>query len=451
MAMSIAACPAPMKALTAKYDTQTVNAIAERFVSYAKINSQGTDTSDMSEFPLNPGQRDMARCVEADLHDILRGTRATVTRSESEYVYVKIPANVKGVPSVMFMAHLDITPEAPGGEIKPVVHANYDGGDLLLPSGLVLSPSAPQGKHLDKCVGKTIITSDGSTLLGADDKTGCTILVTLAERIARNEKMRHGDIYLVFSQNEDIGRAADMFDLKYVGGESPDVVIDIDGDNPTHFSVANFTAVGRSYRFCGKEAHPGDAYARKYGDVLTAAAYFIGQVPPEKHPSASRAEQGYIHCYTMSPVITTDGISSTEVRVRMRYFDKLEGDTLRTMLGRAEAAVKTAYPNVQVESTPEVLQYENVAYSMPSALMPIIVESAKECRLTLLPKSDRGGTTSAMMAAKGLRGGPCLYSGQQAEHSVYEWTCVEDMLQMTDVAESIVRNIARNGNSFQIK
>lgn len=198
MAMSIAACPAPMEALTAKYDTQTVNAIAERFVSYAKINSQGTDTSDMSEFPLNPGQRDMARCVEADLHDILRGTRATVTRSESEYVYVKIPANVKGVPSVMFMAHLDITPEAPGGEIKPVVHANYDGGDLLLPSGLVLSPSAPQGKHLDKCVGKTIITSDGSTLLGADDKTGCTILVTLAERIARNEKMRHGDIFLVF-------------------------------------------------------------------------------------------------------------------------------------------------------------------------------------------------------------------------------------------------------------
>lgn len=229
------------------------------------------------------------------------------------------------------------------------------------------------------------------------------------------------------------------------------MVIDIDGDAPTHFSVANFTAVGRTYRFVGKEAHPGDAYASKYGDVLTAAAYFIGQIAPQKHPSASRGEQGYIHCYTMTPVVTTDGESSTEVRVRLRYFDKLEGDTLRTMLNDAEASVKTAYPNVRVEATPEVLQYENVAYSMPSSLTQLIVKSAKECSLTLKPRSERGGTTSAMMAAKGLRGGPCLYSGQQAEHSVYEWTCVEDMLQMTDVAEAIVRNIAREGGSFYIK
>ena len=97
------------------------------------------------------------------------------------------------------------------------------------------------------------------------------------------------------------------------------------------------------------------------------------------------------------------------------------------------------------------MQYENVAYSMPSSLTQLIVKSAKECSLTLKPRSERGGTTSAMMAAKGLRGGPCLYSGQQAEHSVYEWTCVEDMLQMTDVAEAIVRNIAREGGSFYIK
>lgn len=451
MAMALIAWPTTITAQSAKYDAKTVNAVTERFVAYAKINSQGTDTSDMDAFPLNPGQREMARKVEADLQAILRGTSATVTRSESEYVYVKIPANAKGIPSVMFMAHLDVTPEAPGGNITPVVHRGYDGGDLHLPSGLVLSPTTPQGRHLAQCVGKTVITSDGSTVLGADDKTGCTVLVTLIERITRNRKMRHGDLYFVFSQNEDIGRAADRFEVKYVGGGSPDVVIDIDGDAPTHFSVANFTAVGRTYRFVGKEAHPGDAYASKYGDVLTAAAYFIGQIAPQKHPSASRGEQGYIHCYTMTPVVTTDGESSTEVRVRMRYFDKLEGDTLRTMLNDAEASVKTAYPNVRVEATPEVLQYENVAYSMPSSLTQLIVKSAKECSLTLKPRSERGGTTSAMMAAKGLRGGPCLYSGQQAEHSVYEWICVEDMLQMTDVAEAIVRNIAREGGSFYIK
>ena len=249
MAMALIAWPTTITAQSAKYDAKTVNAVTERFVAYAKINSQGTDTSDMDAFPLNPGQREMARKVEADLQAILRGTSATVTRSESEYVYVKIPANAKGIPSVMFMAHLDVTPEAPGGNITPVIHRGYDGGDLHLPSGLVLSPTTPQGRHLAQCVGKTVITSDGSTVLGADDKTGCTVLVTLIERITRNRKMRHGDLYFVFSQNEDIGRAADRFEVKYVGGGSPDVVIDIDGDAPTHFSVANFTAVGRTYRF----------------------------------------------------------------------------------------------------------------------------------------------------------------------------------------------------------
>lgn len=134
MAMALIAWPTTITAQSAKYDAKTVNAVTECFVAYAKINSQGTDTSDMDAFPLNPGQREMARKVEADLQAILRGTSATVTRSESEYVYVKIPANAKGIPSVMFMAHLDVTPEAPGGNITPVVHRGYDGGDLHLPS-----------------------------------------------------------------------------------------------------------------------------------------------------------------------------------------------------------------------------------------------------------------------------------------------------------------------------
>lgn len=440
---------AKVKARTRTYDSKAVEKMTERFVAYAKINSQGTDTSDMNVFPINAGQREMAQKVEADLQAAVRGTSATVRRSESEYVYVKIPANAKGIPSIMFMAHLDITPEAPGGNITPVVHRAYDGGDLVLPGSLVLSPSSPQGRHLAQCVGKTIITSDGTTLLGADDKTGCAILVTLVERVVRDKNMRHGDLYFVFSQNEDIGRAADRFETSYVDG-SPDVVIDIDGDTQTRFSVANFTAAARVYRFSGKEAHPGDAYASKYGDVLTAAAFFIGQLPPAKHPSASRGTQGYIHCYAMTPITTTNGVSFTEVKVRLRYFDKQEGDTLRSLLDGAAAAMRQAYPNVCVEAQPEFMQYENVAYTMAPSLTSVIVESGRECGLALEPQSERGGTTSAMMAAKGLRGGPCLYSGQQAEHSVYEWTCVEDMLQMTDVAETIIRKIASQGNSFHI-
>lgn len=413
-----------------------------RFVNYARINSQSTEGEDVAAFPLSMGQRQMARLVEQDLLKLAKNNKSLqVVRSESEYVYAKLPATTKRkLPSIMLMAHLDITPEAPGGNIKPIVHRNYQGGDIVLPSGVVLSPESPQGKHLKECIGKTIITSDGNTLLGADDKTGCTVLVSLICNLLYGKPFEHGDLYFVFSQNEDIGRAADGFETKYVGG-NPDVVIDIDGDDPHAFSVENFTAAMRIYTFHGKSAHPGEGYANKYGDALTAASYFVGQIPPYKHPSVSRGKQGYIHCYDIShPKDSTGKVISDDylVKVRLRYFDKLEGDTLRQMLDSAEGKTIDAFPFVKVEASAEILQYENVAYTMYPTLPDIIKKAYASLGKKVSPRSERGGTTSAMIAAKGLRGGACIFSGQQAEHSVYEWTCVEDMMDMTKILQKII-------------
>lgn len=413
-----------------------------RFVNYARINSQSTEGEDVAAFPLSMGQRQMARLVEQDLLKLAKNNKSLqVVRSESEYVYAKLPATTKRkLPSIMLMAHLDITPEAPGGNIKPIVHRNYQGGDIVLPSGVVLSPESPQGKHLKECIGKTIITSDGNTLLGADDKTGCTVLVSLICNLLYGKPFEHGDLYFVFSQNEDIGRAADGFETKYVGG-NPDVVIDVDGDDPHAFSVENFTAAMRIYTFHGKSAHPGEGYANKYGDALTAASYFVGQIPPYKHPSVSRGKQGYIHCYDIShPKDSTGKVISDDylVKVRLRYFDKLEGDTLRQMLDSAEGKTIDAFPFVKVEASAGILQYENVAYTMYPTLPDIIKKAYASLGKKVSPRSERGGTTSAMIAAKGLRGGACLFSGQQAEHSIYEWTCVEDMMDMTNILQKII-------------
>lgn len=413
-----------------------------RFVNYARINSQSTESEDVTAFPLSMGQRQMARLVEQDLLEMAKNNKSLqVVRSEREYVYAKLPATTKRkLPSIMLMAHLDITPEAPGGNIKPIVHRNYQGGDIVLPSGVVLSPESPQGKHLKECIGKTIITSDGNTLLGADDKTGCTVLVSLIRNLLYGKPFEHGDLYFVFSQNEDIGRAADGFETKYVGG-NPDVVIDVDGDDPHAFSVENFTAAMRIYTFHGKSAHPGEGYANKYGDALTAASYFVGQIPPYKHPSVSRGKQGYIHCYDIShPKDSTGKVISDDylVKVRLRYFDKLEGDTLRQMLDYAEGKTIEAFPFVKVEASAENLQYENVAYTMYPTLPDIIKKAYASLGKKVSPRSERGGTTSAMIAAKGLRGGACLFSGQQAEHSIYEWTCVEDMVDMTKILQKII-------------
>lgn len=425
-----------------RLDSLLKESYVSRFVNYARINSQSTEGEDVAAFPLSMGQRQMARLVEQDLLKLAKNNKSLqVVRSESEYVYAKLPATTKRkLPSIMLMAHLDITPEAPGGNIKPIVHRNYQGGDIVLPSGVVLSPESPQGKHLKECIGKTIITSDGNTLLGADDKTGCTVLVSLICNLLYGKPFEHGDLYFVFSQNEDIGRAADGFETKYVGG-NPDVVIDIDGDDPHAFSVENFTAAMRIYTFHGKSAHPGEGYANKYGDALTAASYFVGQIPPYKHPSISRGKQGYIHCYDIShPKDSIGKVISDDylVKVRLRYFDKLEGDSLRQMLDSAEGKTIDAFPFVKVEASAEILQYENVAYTMYPTLPDIIKKAYASLGKKVSPRSERGGTTSAMIAAKGLRGGACLFSGQQAEHSIYEWTCVEDMMDMTNILQKII-------------
>lgn len=441
------AAPAPdpkaAKAAKEKRRKKTIETIISRFTSYAAINSQSWEPEDPTKYPITFGQEDMAELIEQELINIGADKDLIVSRSKYEYVYATIPANCEGVPSIMFMAHMDCTPECAGGEITPIVHRNYNGGDIQLAAGITLSPETPQGKHLANCVGKTIITSDGSTLLGADDKTGCTILVTLIESILKDKKLKHGDLHFVFSQNEDIGRAADYFEEEYVGGQ-PDIVIDVDGNDPTAFSVENFTAAGRTYRFHGKNAHPGNGFYTKYGDALTAASYFIGQLPPETHPSASKDKEGYIHCYSVSHPTDEAGNEITEdylVKVRLRYFDVQEGDTFRQLLDEATELTAKAFPNVMIDADPEVMQYENVAYSMYPGLSDLIIQAAEKEGVKLTPRSERGGTTAAMLAAKGQKGGPCLYSGQQAEHSIYEWTCAEDMYQMVMVARSVIKTV----------
>lgn len=444
-AKPVKAAPAPdPKAAKEKKRKKTIETIISRFTTYATINSQSWDAYDPTGFPISDGQEEIAELIEQELRTIGADKDLIVSRSDYQYVYATIPANCEGVPSIMFMAHMDCTPECAGGEITPIVHRNYDGGDIQLPAGITLSPETPQGKHLANCVGKTIITSDGYTLLGADDKTGCTILVTLIETILNDKKLKHGDLHFVFSQNEDIGRAAERFEEEYVDGQ-PDIVIDVDGDDPTAFSVENFTAVGRNYTFQGKNAHPGNGFYNQYGDALTAAAYFIGQLPPETHPSASKGKEGYIHCYSIDPLIDVNGEETQQnylVKVRLRYFDAQEGDAFRQLLDEAAELTAKAFPYVVTEAEPEVMQYENVAYTMYPGLDDLIVEAAEKEGVKLTPRSERGGTTAAMLAAKGQKGGPCLYSGQQAEHSIYEWTCAEDMYQMVMVARSIIETVA---------
>lgn len=421
----------------------------ERFLSYVAIESQSVDDPDPESFPMTAGQRQIAAHIYNEIL-AMGGKGVKVTLSDDQYVYVDIPANVKdSVPSILFMAHMDVTPEAPGKGIRPQVHKNYDGGAIALGNGLTLSPEQPQGKGLERLKGKTIITSDGTTLLGADDKAGCTVLVTLIEELITDSKTKHGRVMVVFSQNEDVGKAAMRYDPE-VFGTKPDIVIDVDGDDRQTFSASNFTAVGQTVRFKGNMAHPSHGKENKYADALTASSYFIGCLPPSVHPSASSGKEGYIHCYSCEhPKDSTGNEVRDEyiAKIRIRYFDKSEGAMLNKYLDEAFEKTHKAFPFVEVSRTEPVLQYENVAYSMPG-FVPILVKYAasKEKSIPMSEVSERGGTTSAMLSARmpdKVPGGPCIFSGQHNAHSVYEWCCVEEMEEMVRIVKSIASELVK--------
>ena len=420
--------------------------VLERFLSYVAIESQSVDEPSATSFPLTDGQKQIARHLYNEVMGFA-GKGVKVTLSDDYYLYIDIPANVKDpVPSLLLMAHMDVSPEAPGTGIKPMVHRNYNGGDIVLPGGITLSPQAPQGAHLKALFGKTIITSDGTTLLGADDKAGCTILITVVEELLKNPEFKHGRVMVCFSQNEDVGKAALRYDPS-VFGDKPGVVIDVDGDAPGKFTTANFSAQGQTYYFKGNKAHPSRGKENRYADALTAASYFVGQIPPDIHPSQREGEEGYVHCYYLAhPTDTTGKVIDSDyvIKLRLRYFDKDEGAYQRQLLEENLRKTQEAFPFVEIGLLSDELQYENIAYTMPRYVPELITTAARKAGVEMTPRSGRGGTTSAMMVARFpdlMPGGSDFYSGQQSEHSCYEWCCLEELLQQVAIVENIIAGL----------
>ncbi len=418
-----------------------------RFLSYVKIESQAVEVDEPDSFPLTDGQKHIAQFIHDELKEICKGTKIEIKMSPDYYIYAKVPSNVKNkIPSVMFMAHMDIAPARDGkGEgINPQIHPNYDGKDITLGNGLVLSPNNPEGYHLKDLKGKTIITTDGTTLLGADCKTGCAILVTLIEQMVNDKKFKHGDVYFCFGQNEEIGKIQDRFDLNYFD-KIPDILFDVDGGDYGEFSKSNFTAEMCSYYFKGNQVHPSHAKEYKFADARTAMAYFIGQIPPEMHPTNSEGLQGYIQCYMMD-IQLPDANNSHDARIgfRIRYFDKADGEFFHSELDKAYKKTKEAFPFVEITIESDNRFYDNIAYTMHPKSIEVIEKAAEKTDGIQMVGTDlRAGTTSALMVAKGLPGGPCIYSGQQAEHSVYEWCCLEEMMDIVRLTKNIVIEVSK--------
>jgi tripeptide aminopeptidase len=398
--------------------------VGERFNDYVRLDT-GANAA-VTTAPSSAGQTRLLEMLAGEL----RGMGITPDfRPDLLIAHVSATPGFEHAPAAGFIAHVDTSPELPGHGVKPVVHRNYDGRDLRFADDASLVLRAADHPALAAKRGHDIVTASGRTLLGADDKAGVAILMTLAEQLMTTSAV-HGPVSIAFTTDEEIGRGADGFDL-----EAFDAVAayTLDGGEIGELESENFNADVATVTFTGFNTHPG--YAKgKMANALRALGHFLARLPTDLSPERTSDREGFVH-----PHAIEGGVERASVDVNLRDFD------LDAMRGHArliddlarEAAAKVPGVVVSVE---HVEQYRNMRDAL--ARHPHVVEFAeaaiREAGLTVLRKPIRGGTDGAKLSAMGLPT-PNLFSGQHNIHSRLEWVSIQDMDKAVEVCIHLCR------------
>ena len=399
-----------------------------RFVSYVQIDSMSDNQAEW----MTPGQEKMAQF----LYDEIKAFGFPTYFSKDKYIYVNIPSNLKTrkAPKLGLSAHYDTTPDIIGNGVKPQVIKNYDGNPIVLKNNHVINFKSDP--YLKNMIGKTIVTSDGTTNLGADDKAGLTIIVTLLQTLAENPKMPHGPIDIVLTPNEDVGRSAERLELEYY---HPDYAYDFDGGVNGEVVIANFSADRVVVTAQGVNGHQSYAADNGYLNSVKPIADLIAvAVPTKSLPNHSRGDQGYLEPHH----IEYDPVKNTHmVDCRLRYFDPEEGKRyLQGIQHTADSLQQVLGTKITVEITK---QYENVAYGVKPEALGLLTAAMKEAGVTPKTQKERAGTTSAMIMAKHGFGGYTVFTGQNNPHAFTEWLSEEDMFKAYKVALNLVKQVAQ--------
>ncbi|MSR52129.1 MAG: peptidase T [Gemmataceae bacterium] len=388
--------------------------LLDRFCRYARINTEAVEGS--KTYPSSPGQLELGRMLLGELKEL---GLADAQQSEFGIVMATIPATVSGKPTIAWIAHVDTSPETTGKNVKPIVHANYDGKDIVLPGNPAKVIRFADSPDLQKCVGKTIVTTDGTTLLGADNKAGVAVIMETAAYLVKNTSIPHGPIRIVFTCDEEIGHGVDHADPKEIGAV---VGYTLDGMGQGEIEAETFSADKALVTIRGVNIHPSIAKGRMVNSIRLAGL-FLDRLPRTSlTPETTEGRLGFIHPYKME-----GGVAETQLHLLLRDFitSKLgeEAELLRTIARTIEAEYPGASIEVKIEQ-----QYRNMADGMKSE--PRAVEYALEAirRAGLQPKlgSIRGGTDGSQLTAKGLPT-PNLSTAEHNLHSPLEWTCLEEM------------------------
>lgn len=401
--------------------------ITDRFCSYVKIDTQSDP--DSTTFPSTEKQKDLSRIL---VEELLEMGLSDAHLDEFGYVYATLPSNIEGsVPTICYCAHVDTSPDCTGKDVKPIVHSNYQGQDIILPddNSQVISPE--QHPYLKEKIGEDIITASGKTLLGADDKAGVAVIMDFVQYMTEHAEIPHGDIKILFTPDEEIGRGVDHVDIKKLGA---DFGYTLDAGVRGAYEDETFSADGATVNFYGVSAHPG--YAKgKLVNALKIAGDFLNRLPKSNFsPETTSGREGFVHPVTMGGVaehawvkfivrdFETAKLGDHEFRLK-----EIMEDTVSDYPGaRADMSVEEQYRNMKevVQQTPEISDYA--------------IQAIKQAGIEPKYMSARGGTDGSRLSFMGL---PCpnIFTGEMAFHGKHEYVSVQDMEKSVEVLVNLTK------------
>ncbi|MDI0274305.1 peptidase T [Bacillus safensis] len=398
----------------------------QRFTSYVKVDTQSD--ADKESCPSTDGQLNLARQLVEEMKSI--GIQE-VTMDENGYVMGTIPSNTdKDVPTIGFLAHIDTATDFTGKNVKPQIHENYQGGNITLNEDLHIVLSPQQFPNLQKYQGHTLITTDGTTLLGADNKAGIAEIMTAMHYLIEHPEIKHGKIRVAFTPDEEIGRGPHKFDVDAFGAS---YAYTIDGGPLGELQYESFNAAGAKVSIKGNNVHPGTAK-----DKMVSAAkigmLFHNKLPSDESPEYTEGYEGFFHLTKF-----VGEVEEAELQYIIRDFDKEKFNNRKALFEKISNDLKATYGENSI-----TLSIQDQYYNMREKIEPVkhIVDIAHEAMenrsVTPVIEPIRGGTDGSQLSYKGLPT-PNIFTGGENFHGKYEFISVENMVKATEVIVEIAR------------
>ncbi len=400
--------------------------LIKRFTTYVKIDTQSNE--DSQTCPSTPGQWDLLNLLVDELKEI---GMEEVTIDENGYVFATLPANTnKQVPTIGFLAHVDTATDFTGKNVKPQIVENYDGGDVILNKelGIVLSPEA--FPYLKNYKGQTLITTDGTTLLGADDKAGVAEIMTAMNYLIQHPEIKHGKVRVAFTPDEEIGRGPHKFNVDRFGAK---YAYTMDGGPLGELQYESFNAAAAKITINGNNIHPGSAKGKMVNSIKIGME-LNQQLPFREAPEYTEGYEGFYHLLSFH-----GNVEKTELYYIIRDHDRQKFEAKKENLVKIVDQLRQKYGEDTID-----LKLEDQYYNMREKIEPVkeVFENAKEAmkRLDITPVIEpiRGGTDGSQLSYMGLPT-PNIFAGGENMHGKYEFVSVETMMKATEVIVEIAK------------